>query len=1141
MFKPIELDISAKETHYYSLSLASGQYVQINIRCWGINLRAALYHPSGRLDRESVCYQRGKISVSVITDAHGTYRVELGSLGEGSAGGHYEITTKERRKAAPHDLNNLLAEHAFNEAERLRTEWRPGSCLNAVKLYKTARNHWLIAGDHHAEILALNNIGLTYQAISQFEQAIAVFQQALSLSRSRHDWPAQTAILNNIGLLLSYIGDNQKAIIYANRALKLSQSLHDLTGEAIANYTLGDIYYGLGDIPKSLKHYRQALQTWQQLKDYRGQSEVLVSYGYAYIAMSDIKAASDAFNKALIISLTINDRYAETISRRANGNLQTKLGESQMAINFFLQSLEILKTLDNPHLKATVLGGLAYSYERAGEKWKALNYYEQALATFKSINHIWGVAESEMPIGEIYFALGENTKALEHYQQALLLFRSLKMVRWEAMTLRNMGLVFDSMGDQAQAFTYYRMSLKLTRTGQDHRYAAYTVSYIGRLYERRGNSLKGLAHFQRALQLSRVAVDPAGESLMLSNLAHLERDRGNLDKARAHIEDAIRIAETLRTKLASLDLRASYFASARQYYDLYIDILMRLHQQRPSDGLDIAAFEASEKARARSLLESLREARANIRQGVDPELLKQERELQQLLNAKAERHGRLVAGNQSAEAEAIAREITQLTTQHDQVKDKIKLTSPRYAALTQPQPLGLREIQQRVLDQDSVLLEYALGEDRSYLWAITKTEIASFTLPNRVEIENVVRRFYALITSRQKAPEEMLAQYQARIVRADAEQRMESENLSRMVLGAVAPKLARKRLLIVADGALQYIPFQALVLPPSGDAEPTPLISNYEVVNEPSASALALLLNETANRKPAPKAVAVLADPVFQANDPRVQSAGAKQIARAADQTSLSQTLRDVGNAGEIPRLFASKEEADAILAAAPWGSRFIATGFAANRTTATSSDLSRYRIVHFATHGFLNDEHPELSGIVLSLVDQKGQAQEGFLRLHDIYNLNLPAELVVLSACKTGLGRDVKGEGFIGLTRGFMYAGAAGVVASLWKVDDEATSELMGRFYTEMLRNGLPPAAALRESQLAMMKQKRWHSPYYWAGFVIQGQYARGVVAGNSWPPSVIYLASSGAAVVALLFVFILRRKRRTRNISPQSTNERR
>jgi CHAT domain-containing protein/Tfp pilus assembly protein PilF len=1138
LHKPVEDELSAVRPQYYSLSLISGQYLRLNIECVGVNVTVVINNPSGRLQTESTCHGRGRVPVSLVADESGNFRMTVRTMGEGVVG-RYRILVEEIRKTNSDDRNRIFAEQAFKEAEQLRVGRAPGAGLKAVGKYEEARKHWIAAGDYREVILSLVNTGQTYQGMSRFEQALTFYRQALVLSRDHHDRHSEAAIHNKIGLLQVYLGDNQMALAQATRALEMSRVTHDLSGKAQALHTMGNAYFGFGDLTKSIDYHRQALQIWRQLKDYQGQSEVLVDYGYTHIETCEIQAASDSFNQALSMSRATNDRHAEAVALRALGSLQTKLGENQQAFTMFLQALDILRTIDDPLLKATVLGGLAFSYEYAGERQRALEYYEQTLAIFKSINDLWGVAESDVQIGEIYQAFGEYEKAFHHYRQALSLFRALKMTRWEAKMLRNIGSVYDTLGDKSQALNHYRQSLALTRVKQDQRYKAYTLSYIGRIYESSGNTSKALSYYQQARQFSRIAVDPAGESLVLSNLAHLERDRGNLDKARAHIEDSIKIVETLRTKHASQDLRAAFFASARKYYDLYIDILMRLHERRPGEGFEIAAFEASESARARSLLESLREARANIRQGADPELVKEERGLQQLLNAKAEHHARLVADSRTVEAEALAREIVELTAQFDQVKDKIKLTSPRYAALTQPQPLRLRDIQGRVLDGDSLLLEYALGDDRSYLWAITQTEIRSFALPSRAEIEIVARRFYKLLTSNRRLPHETLAQYQARALKAESELRIENSNLSELVLGAVAPILANKRLLVVADGALQYIPFQALTLPERGNSsrEPSPLILNFEVVNEPSASALALLVNETAGRKPARKAVAVLADPVFEISDPRIKSPGATQIATETGQTmptDLHRALRDVGdgnNEGVIPRLFASRDEAEAIMAAAPWGGRFRATDFAASRATATNPDLSGYRIVHFATHGFLNNEHPELSGIVLSMVDREGRPQDGFLRLHDIYNLHLPVELVVLSACDTGLGKDVKGEGLIGLTRGFMYAGAASVVASLWKVDDEATAELMKRFYQQMLRKDLSPAAALRESQLEMLKQKRWRSPYFWAGFVIQGQYAKGKGADSSQPPAMIYLSSGGAALLAFLFLLVIGwRRRRSR-----------
>jgi CHAT domain-containing protein len=211
----------------------------------------------------------------------------------------------------------------------------------------------------------------------------------------------------------------------------------------------------------------------------------------------------------------------------------------------------------------------------------------------------------------------------------------------------------------------------------------------------------------------------------------------------------------------------------------------------------------------------------------------------------------------------------------------------------------------------------------------------------------------------------------------------------------------------------------------------------------------------------------------------------------SASAEHLTRSVNDLGLQTRGPylaRLPFSRREAKAILAVTPAGAGMVALDFKASRAKVVDSELAQYRIVHFATHGLLDDAHPELSGLVFSMVDEQGKSQNGFLELQDIYNLNLSADLVVLSACETGLGKEVRGEGLVGLTRGFMYAGAPRVVASLWNVDDEATARLMGLFYQAMERQRMSPAAALRYAQVEISKQDRWHEPYYWAGFVLQG-----------------------------------------------------
>jgi CHAT domain-containing protein len=611
-------------------------------------------------------------------------------------------------------------------------------------------------------------------------------------------------------------------------------------------------------------------------------------------------------------------------------------------------------------------------------------------------------------------------------------------------------------------------------------------------------------------------------------------------RLRAKSEQALSIVESLRTKIASQGLRSSYFATVQKYYDLYVDILMRLHKEHPAENFNALALQTAERARARSLLETLGEARHDIRQGVDQQLLERERNLQRQLNTKDLEERKLLNSKHTAEqAVTIKKELDNLTIELEQVEAAIRQKSPRYAALTQPQPLSLKEIQTQVLDSDTLLLEYSLGEDKSYLWAVTLDSITSYELPKRSDVETAAKSYYELLAADNRKNNSVkgetkdqinsrLSKEKKPIVSADTELSEAASRLSQIIIAPVAAQLGTKRLLIVADGALQYIPFAALpetisnstvnatpnnainakVKTTANAAKNTasqPLVFNHEIVSLPSASTLAVLRREFSERKPAAGTIAVVADPVFSKDDVRVGEAVSRRQTKtnSADNekspktpvssTIVTSALEESGISRDglsLARLDATRTEANSILALAPVNMGMKALSFQASRSTVTSGELARYRIVHFATHGLLNSEHPELSGIVLSLVDERGEPQDGFLRLHEIYNLKLPAELIVLSACQTALGKEIRGEGLVGLTRGFMYAGSPRVVASLWKVDDAATRDLMKSFYREMLTGKLPPAAALRQAQIEMAKQKIYGKPYYWAAFVLQGEW---------------------------------------------------
>jgi CHAT domain-containing protein len=1104
--------------------------------------------------RQAISLSAGLLSLAIClaAHAHNLRRTSSLRLSEQADAGKTQMLTRmkhsklrQQEEAATRDELLVAAQASRAEAERLRSDQREASSRLAIENYKKASDLWRKANQLARAAGALRDAGEIYQTLGDAPLALVDYKQSLSLSRKARNLLEESKVLNDLGYLYFLLGNNAEALRSCSMARRLAAVIGNREVEAQAISCIGDTFYSSGDLAKALEYQQNALGLWRSVGNQRGQAHASVALGYDYMNLGEPQKALESYQQALSLSRDEGDLRGQALAHIAIGNLKSKLGEKQEALDSYNVARVLVERLGDRTSLATVLGGMGYIYYGLGDIENALSHSDQALKLFELTDQKWGIAEAKLDLGRMHHSLGKEQKALDCLHEALALFKTLSMPRLEAQTLRDIGLVYSSVDNQEEALNSYKQALKLTRMGQDQRQEAYTLNYLGRVYETSGDKAKALLCYRRALPLNHVAADPAGESLTLHNLAHIERDRGNFAEALRQIEAAIKIAESLRTKVFSQDLRASYFATVRQNYELYMDVLMRLHKERPNEGFDARAFAISEKARARSFLESLQEARANIRRDVSPELLAREHSLEEVLNIKAERQMQLLAKKHKEEAEKIAGEIGKLTGELAEVQDRIRATSPRYAALTLSQPLGLREVQQQVLDNDSLLIEYALGDERSYVWAVTRSDVRSFELPPRAEIEAAARSLYELFTSYQLISGEPIEQRRQRETKADEILPSKIESLSKLVLGPLVGKLGSKRLLIVPDGALQYIPFQVLTIPEkvaNGDQTPEAewkysLLRNHEIVNELSASTLALLLQESTKRQPAADSVAVLADPVFEVDDPRLGLAKSNGAEQPEESLELRKALRDERDAGispdgvQIPRLLASREEAEGIVAAVPRGTGLKFLDFDASRAKVLGSELGKYRIVHFATHGLINNEHPELSGIVLSLFDRQGNSQNGFLRMHDIYNLHLPVDLVVLSACSTGLGKDIKGEGLIGLTRGFMYAGAAGVVASLWKVDDDATAELMRYFYEGMFKKGLSPAAALRDSQLAMSQQKRWQSPYYWAGFVIQGQYSENE---NFGRPSfltgqrvTILCVLAAALLLTSLFFFHRRRSR--------------
>ncbi|BAY23806.1 TPR repeat-containing protein [Calothrix sp. NIES-2100] len=889
---------------------------------------------------------------------------------------------------------------------------------------------------------------------------IEFYNQQIQKYRTQEIPPAEAEALSDLGSWLTRIGDYRKALKFHQQALTLRQKMGGKPEEAKTLTDIANILNQQGKKQEAINKLNQALVIQRQIKARPDEADTLITIANVYSSLGAYTESLHTYEKALSIWQDIGKHSSETDTLMWMGDVYRKLQNNPQSLNYYNKALKVSTDTGDCNNEAYLRERISQYYLAVGDNQQAISFANQTL----NLSHNLGVDEQK------------------------LLF--------EASTLNIRAQVEIKQGNYSQALEDSQKARKSAQGSGYKQTEGYVMTTTAEAYAALKQPEKAIQTYEEQLTLYGEMGLLSQQAQSLYNIAKLQRQNNELQQALTKINKAIEFIENIRKEVASEDLKTSFFATVQDYYQLKIDILMELHKQDPSKGYNALAFDTSESSRARSLLELLTEAHADIRKGVDAKLLEEERSLQQQIDARRKIRIELLSSKKPPEqVDELNKEIEELSEKYQQVLASIRAKSPGYAAITQPKLLKkLAEIQSSVLDDNTILLQYSLGKEHSYLWLVTKTGMKSYELPKGEDIETAAKKFYQNI----KGGGELYSRGGITVQPGTNAENPEkvATKLSQMLLQPVAEELGNKRLLIVADGILQYIPFAALPNPTQTKLQP--LLVEHEIVNAPSASTIAVVRNETKNRHVAGKKLAVLADPVFSKDDNRLKLSVAQggqnrgKNSNSPELNTLALRRSSCDSNLSFSRLEGTHTEATNILSLVPKSASKSAFDFDANRTTVTNSQMSQYQIVHFATHGFFDTNNPKCSSVVLSLVDSKGNAEDGFLQIQDIFNLNLPAELVVLSACETGLGEQVKGEGLVGLTRGFMYAGSPRVAVSLWSVDDKGTAELMTKFYTKMLKENLPPVAALRAAQLEM-----WRSPNpkysrtdVWAAFTLQGEW---------------------------------------------------
>ena len=784
-------------------------------------------------------------------------------------------------------------------------------------------------------------------------------------------------------------------------------------------------------------------------------------------SISKQRKAIEIRQEVIKLSTVINDKFLEARSLILIGSGHQSMGDMQSALNVWIEAREIYSEIKRPDLEGLPVLTIGSIYLTISEFDKAIEYFNEAEKLLQVDSFPQVKAAILGLYAAAYYPKGEHQKAIEFANKALEIYSGMKIKLGEMTMLGLLGTIYQDAKQPKLAIENITKALLAAEGLEKAQSVADLEIRLGILYWETGRKEEANEHL---LQGKEIAQRIGQKLLVIQSLYHLavvENDRGNLIGAIKRLEIGIELIEKIRSGLNDKAQRTSYFSTVQDFYELYTDLLIKRSVEK-KDPNDISrAFEMSERSRARSLIDLFADARIDFTQDVDGRLLDQEKDVFKQLDAALKSRITLLAQNSKKEGiDQINLLIDNLRKESETIKSKIKRESPRYANLTGGVSLSTSKIQ-TLLDEETVLLEYKLGRERSFLWVVTNRSIKYFELPKRGEIEETAREFYELTVANRSGDSAKIQQL--------------SKDLNRILLSQVSKEVDGKRIAIVAEGMLQYLPFSALL-----DDESAYLADRNEIIVLPSASVLSELRRSP--EKEHEQIVGVFADPVFDKQDPRfVKNSAALQKDTSGE---LTKSLRDFKFGETLPRLLASREEARNIASLAEQNKSIVKTDFDANLNSIQTADLKNFRILHFATHGLLNTANPELSGLVFSLYDEAGKPQDGFLDLNDIYNLKLSSEMVVLSACQTALGKDVRGEGLIGISRGFLYAGSKRVVASLWKVDDSATAEFMKLFYRNHLKRGMPASRALRAAKIEMKNIPRYRSPYYWSAFTILGDW---------------------------------------------------
>jgi CHAT domain-containing protein/Tfp pilus assembly protein PilF len=932
--------------------------------------------------------------------------------------------------------------------------------------------------------------GKKFKLQGDYEKSIQSFIKAFSLAQKNNDIENEIESLIQLGVLYWNTGQLDKSFDHYQEALSLAEKagIQEKKGE-IRNflqiyelYMTGKDYRLSGECQKSIENFEMAIELSREIDSAEHEVKCLRQLSVTYAEINDIYKLFSTSKKALKIARKLKHKKAEGRCLFIIGYYYEAIDNYSQALLHYEEALRISRIFKEYFDESTCLTNISQIYIHLGNYDKALEYLDEVLMIDRQLEEDAYVAMDLNNIGVTYQkkALhsdnkGDLTNAFTFFKESLKIAKAIKDVKTEIQALTNMGMVKIDLEDYPDALRYFQIGLEKAENTQDKEEIANILVNIGIVYSLQEKYDLSVEYFQKAID---TASEIRGDKILWEayfEIANAYRNQNDYQKSLENYKKSISHLEKIRSKIQLEELKASYLGTDKRidtYYNL-IDLLVQLDKSEPGEGHNTEAFHYMEKAKARAFLDRLEVSQVNIYQGVDAKLLNREKELMKEISDI--NTTLLKRGLDMEQKREIDNQIKLCEEQLEAVRREIRISSPSYADLKDPEIISLEQAQEQLLDKETAFFEYSIGKKKSFAFVITKRGLVIFPLPSTEEIQAKVNEYLMTITDRE-----------------NKDFHLGYELFCTLVLPGLEKNI--HKLIFIPDDILHYLPFETLI---SQKNEKRWLIKDYRVSYAPSISSLqGIIQRERLNGQKPQKDMLAFGDPFFGPDEEQETSTEALTDFSSASSSSFS-------------RLKYSGLEIEKIAALFKKAKLNVFKREKATEDQLKKLNLSDYKILHLATHCLIDNEKPARSSIIFSLADTS--TEDGFLQMREIFNLKLNSDLVSLSACETGLGQFIRGEGIEGLSRAFFYAGASSVLMSLWAVHDQATSQFMERYYFH-LRSSNSIMDSLHKTKLEMIGSDVVSHPYYWAGFVVTGKSDR-----------IIFPSAIKKLILVVLLIFLI------------------